>query len=343
MHGREKRVLLREYLDHGWSKRALAQKLGISRRTIYHWIDTGQLDRDLDEEAVRYKSRPAIARKIDPYRGIINSRLEAFPRLSAVRLYQEILADGYAGSYTQLKDYVRQVRPLTVEPLVRFETPAGQQAQADFAHFRLPWGRRWALLVVLSYSRLLWLRFFRRQSMHTLFSGLQQAFGYFGGVPREVLFDQMKAVILEDQRLEGGPLVENLEFLRFAHHWQSRPRACRAYRAKTKGKVERPIRYVRENFFYGRSFLNDADLDAQAQRWLDEVANVRVHATTGQRPLERFQQEEQAALLPLAARPYRSLVFPLFRDPPAATKLVPRFQVERRALQVYSQLAGSRS
>ncbi len=179
--------------------------------------------------------------------------------------------------------------------------------------------------------------------MHTLFSGLEQAFAYFGGVTQEVLFDQMKAVILEDQRMEGGPLVENLEFLRFAHHWRFRPRACRAYRAKTKGKVERPIRYLRENFFYGRSFLNDADLDAQAERWLQEVANVRVHATTGERPADRFRQEEQAALIPLAARPYRSLVLPLVQDPPAALKLTPRFQVERRALEVYSQLAGSRS
>lgn len=230
-----------------------------------------------------------------------------------------------------------------MEPLVRFETPPGQQAQVDFAHFRLPWGRRWALLVVLSYSRLLWLRFFRRQTMHTLFAVLEQAFAYFGGVPREVLFDQMKAAILEDQRLEGGPLVENMELVRFAHHRQFRPRACRAYRAKTKGKVERPIRYLRENFFYGRSFLNDADLDAQAQRWLQEVANVRVHATTGERPMDRFRQEEQAELIPLAARPYRSLVLPLFQDRPEAPKLTPRYEVERRALEVYGQLAGSRS
>lgn len=341
MYGREKRVLLREYLDHGWSKSALAQKLGISRRTIYHWIDSGQLDRDLDAEAVHYRCRPAVGRKIDPYRGIIDSRLDAFPRLSAVRLYQEILAAGYTGGYTQLKEYVRQVRPVSVEPLVRFETPPGEQAQVDFAHFRLPWGRRWALLVLLSYSRLLWLRFFRRQTMHTLFSGLEQAFACFGGVPWEILFDQMKAVILEDQRLQGGRLVENMEFLRFAHHWQFRPRACRAYRAKTKGKVERPIRYLRENFFYGRSFLNDADLDAQAQRWLDQVANVRVHATTGERPIDRFQ-EERAVLIPLAAKPYRSLVLPLSQDSPGALKLTPRFQVERRSLAVYSQLAGGR-
>ena len=85
MHGREKRVLLREYLDQGWTKAALAKKLGISRRSIYHWIDTGQLDRDLDDETAHYRSRPPVARKIDPYRAIIDHRLEEFPRLSVRR------------------------------------------------------------------------------------------------------------------------------------------------------------------------------------------------------------------------------------------------------------------
>ena len=116
-----------------------------------------------------------MARKIDPYRGIIDTRLQAFPLLSAVRLHEEIRAAGYMGGYTQVKEYVRQVRPVVDDPVVRFETPPGLQAQVDFAHFRLPWGRRWALLVVLGYSRLLWLRFFRRQTMETLFAGLEQA------------------------------------------------------------------------------------------------------------------------------------------------------------------------
>ena len=176
------------------------------------------------------------------------------------------------------------------------------QGQVDFAHFRLPWGRRWALLVVLGYSRLLWLRFFRRQTMETLFTGLEQAFAYFEGVPHELLFDQMRSVIVKDERLRGGALVENAEFLRFANHWAFRARACRAYRAKTKGKVERPIRYVRENFFYGRSFLNDDDLNVQALQWLEQVANVRMHGTTNERPIERFDREERMALNSLAAK-----------------------------------------
>ncbi len=342
MYGREKRVLLREYLELGQSKSALAAELGISRRTIYHWIDTGQLDRDLDDVTVRYRERPAKARKIDPYRAIIDSRLAEFPKLSAVRLHAEVKAAGYDGGYSQIKEYVREVRPVAAaDPVVRFETPAGHQAQVDFAHFRLPWGLRWALVVVLCYSRLLWVRFFRRQDMSTLFSGLEQAFQFFGGVPVEALFDQMRAVVLEDQRFGGGPLVENAEFARFAHHWQFRLRACRAYRARTKGKVERPIRYLRENFFYGRSFLNDEDLDEQLQRWLEEVANVRVHATTGEKPLDRFLREEQSALKPLAQRPYRSLILsPVAAKRAALDGLLPRVEVERRPLQIYSQLVG---
>lgn len=342
MYGREKRVLLREYLEQGWTKSALAEKLCISRRTVYHWIETGQLDRDMDAEAVGYKEREAVARKIDSYRGIIDTRLQAFPLLSAVRLHEEIRAAGYLGGYTQVKEYVRQVRPVVDDPVVRFETPPGLQGQVDFAHFRLPWGRRWALLVVLGYSRLLWMRFFRRQTMETLFAGLEQAFAYFEGVPRELLFDQMRSVIVNDERLRGGALVENAEFLRFANHWAFRARACRPYRAKTKGKVERPIRYVRENFFYGRSFLNDDDLNVQGLQWLEQVANVRLHGTTGDRPIERFDREERAALNSLAPSPYRSLVLSVTPQPSLRPLATPRLEVQRRPLEIYTRLAGGR-
>ncbi len=344
MYGREKRVLLREYLEQGIKKAALADKLGISRRTVHHWIKTGQLDRELDEETVRYKKRPRIERRIDPYREILHSRLHEFPELSSVRLHDEIRAAGYEGGYTQVKEYVRQIRPQPpAEPLVRFETSPGHQAQVDFAHFRLPWGRRWALLVVLGYSRLLWLRFFKRQDMRTLFAGLEQAFLFFGGVPKELLFDQMRSVIVEDHRREGGPLVENPEFVRFAHHWEFRTRACRPYRAKTKGKVERPIRYVRGSFFYGRHFINDDDLDAQLERWLSDVANVRLHRTTNERPIERFARDERATLRPLVERPYRSLVLPnqpARRTPKACLTTLPSMDVEHRPLEVYTRLVG---
>ena len=264
MFGRETRMLLRHYLEQGTSKSALARKLGVHRDTIHRWIRDGELDRDLDGEPVRYGPRRQVATKLDAFKPIIEARLAAYPELSSVRLLEEIRAAGYAGGYTQLKAFVHRVRPTPPpEPVIRFETPAGRQAQVDFARFRFPWGIRYALLVVLGYSRLLWCRFYPRQDMATLIDGLEDAFVYFGGVPHELLFDQMKAVITRDLRLEGGALIRNAEFLRFAQHWGFTPRACRPYRAQTKGKVERPVRYVRGNFVYGRTFLHDADLDHQ--------------------------------------------------------------------------------
>ena len=309
MFGRETRMLLRHYLEQGASKSALARRLGVSRDTMHRWIRDGDLDRDLEATTVQYGPRPPVATKLDAYRGIVEARLAAYPQLSAVRLLDEIRAAGYAGGYSQLKALVRQVRPVpTPAPIIRFETPAGRQAQVDFARFRFDWGVRYALLVVLGYSRLLWCRFYARQDMRTLVSGLEEAFLAFGGVPQELLFDQMKTVITRDLRLEGGALVRNAEFLRFARHWGFTPRACRPYRAQTKGKVERPVRYLRGNLVYGRDFLHDADLDHQTRHWLDRVANVRVHATTHERPRVRFDRDERLLLQPLAPRRYTSLV-----------------------------------
>jgi transposase len=340
MFGRETRMLLRHYLEQGMSKSAVARRLGVSRDTIHRWTRDGGLDREVDDLVVQYGPRPPVPTKLDPYKPIIEARLGAYPRLSAVRLLDEIRTAGYTGGYSQLTAWVRSVRPQPApEPILRFETPAGRQAQVDFARFRFDWGIRYALLVVLGYSRLLWCRFYRRQDMRTLISGLEEAFGVFGGVPLELLFDQMKAVITRDLRLEGGALVHNLEFLRFAHHWGFTARACRPYRAQTKGKVERPVRYLRDNFVYGRTFLHDADLNHQCEQWLAQVANVRVHGTTHERPHERFVRDERLVLQPLAARPYTSLVL---GSAPVASRRPPRsiVEIEQRPLAVYAQLTG---
>ena len=200
--------------------------------------------------------------------------------------------------------------------------------------------------------RLEWVGLFRRnrwascvgirsQTMKHLFQGLENAFAYFGGVPAELLFDQMKAVIIQDDRDDGGRVLENPEFLRFAHHWGFRIRACRPYRAQTKGKVERPIGYVRTGFFYGRAFIHDEDLNHQARSWIDTTANVRIHGTLKERPIDRFK-EEQHLLRPLAPRPYRSLVLPPEPKKKVRTQL-PRIEVEHRPLSAYAQLTGGPS
>ena len=278
MYGREKHVLLRHYLEQGMTKAAIARELGVDRRTIYRWIEAGDLDRDCEEAGVVYGPRAPKATKLDPYKGIIHARLETYPDLTAVRLLDE--------------------------------------------------------MVVLGFSRILWLQFFVRQTMREVFEGLQGAFGYFGGVPRELLFDQMKAVIVRDERDEGGRVTENAEFVRFASHHGFRIRACRPYRARTKGKVERPVRYVRSSFFYGREFTSDSDLNHQARHWLDTVANVRIHGTLKERPIDRFERE-RSELGPLALRPYRSYVLPS----KATRAVVPQVEVERRPLEAYAQVA----
>ena len=146
----------------------------------------------------------------------------------------------------------------------------------------------------------------------------------------------MRAVVLSDDRAAGGGLVLNAEFLRFAAHWGFMPRSCRPYRAQTKGKVERPIRYIRESFFYGRTFANDDDLNEQAARWLEGTANLRRHATTGERPVDRFERDERSALLPLANCPYRRLGLSQAPEP-RPRRLPATVEVERRPLTVYAE------
>lgn len=343
MYGSATRVLLRHYLEQGLSKAEIARTIGVSRRTVHHWILSGQLERDLEVADVRYRERPAVTSKLDSFRGIVLARLEQYPKLSAVRVYDEIRAAGFVGSYSLLKQYVRTVRPgRSPDPVVRFETPAGFQAQVDFAEFRLPWGKRYALLVVLGYSRVLWVQFYPRQTLAVLMRGLEDAFATFGGVPAELLFDQLKAVIIEDQRARGGRILENYEFMRFAVHWGFRIRACRPYRARTKGKVERPVSYLRQGFFYGREFLNDADLNEQARIWTTMKANARLHRTTGEVPSVRFERDERATLQVLARHPYRSLVA-LQRPSKPSTQLPALPKVERRSLATYGQLIALRS
>ena len=343
MFEREKRVLARHYLDEGVSGAEVARRVGIGGRTLYNWIGGGLLEGRLGDQKGGYGPRRPRASKLDPFKGIIRARLAEYPELSASRPFEEVRAAGYPGGYDQVKRHVREVRPREpVEPPVRFETPPGRQGQVDFAEFRPPWGRRYALMVVLGYSRRMWPRFYERQTMGVVIHGLEESFACFGGVAGEMPFDQMKAVVLADGRNSGGRLVENPEFRGFSDHWGFRIRACRPYRARTKGEVERPVRHLRGNFFHGRDFVSGDDLNARARRWLDEVANVRVHGTLGERIDDRFARE-RPPLGPLAPHPYRPVVpgpGPSEAPAPARTACAaPRVEVEHRPLGDYAVVA----
>jgi len=211
------------------------------------------------------------------------------------------------------RDCVRDLRPpRTAGFEVRFETPPGQQAQVDFAHFEVefadePGVRRivWLFSMVLGFSRLIWGRFVVHQDLQSVLRCHIAALEAIGGAPHEILYDRMKtAVIGEDA---DGLVVYNRALVDLARHYGFQPRACQPYRPKTKGKVERPFRYIREDFFLGGSFRNLDDLNAQFQHWLDTVANPRVHTTT-QRVVNEAFAEEKSALKPLPLAPYRTVL-----------------------------------
>jgi transposase len=285
---------------------AIARQLGIDRKTVRRYILRGL-------EPPAYGPRPPRHRSTDPFLPYLRERLSNVPGLTAVRLFRELRERGYSGGYTAVKRAVRGIRPEQLAPFeVRFETPPGEQAQVDLACFVVeftdePNVKRivWLFSLVLGNSRLIWARFIVHQDMQSVLRCHIAALEAIGGTPREILYDRMKtAVIGEDA---DGLVIYNRALIDLARHYGFQPRACKPYRAKTKGKVERPFRYIREDFFLGTSFRNLDDLNAQLRRWLDTVANVRVHATT-QRVVSEAFAEEKLTLQPLPLVPYRAVL-----------------------------------
>ena len=184
--------------------------------------------------------------------------------------------------------------PARAKMTVRFETPPGEQAQADWAscgHEMDETGRRravYAFVMVLSYSRYLYVEFTHSTSLPELIRCHQRAFEFFGGWPRSILYDNMKQVRLSQS--EWNPLFSD-----FLNHHAVMPKTHRVRRPRTKGKVERMVHYLKDNFLNGRSFADVSDLRAQGRRWLSQTANSRVHATTGRRPCDLLAEEKLTA------------------------------------------------
>jgi len=233
--------------------------------------------------------------------------------LSAVRLLRELRERGFVGGYTAVKHAVQEIRPERGRRFeVRFETPPGDQAQVDFARFEVVFADEpgvtrvvWLFSMVLGFSRPIWARFVVHQDLQSVLRCHVAAFAAIGGAPREILYDRMKtAVIGEDA---DGLVVYNRSLIDLARHFGFHPKACRPYRAKTKGKVERPFRYIRQDFYLAGSFRNLDDLNAQLRHWLDTVANPRTHATTKRVVNEAFA-EQRPMLRPLPLAPYRAVL-----------------------------------
>ena len=304
-------VVILDLHRQGLSLSAIARQTGLDRKTVRRYVERGL-------EPPAYQPRPTQASKVTPFGTYLRARVAAYPELTASRLHRELRDLGFGGGYTAVKVFVRGIRPgATAGFEVRFETPPGRQAQVDFAHFRTvftdePGVERvvWLFSLVLGHSRMLWGRFVAQQDMQTVLRCHAAAFEALGGAPAEILYDRMKTVVDREAPQDGpeaGHIVYNRTLVEFARHHGYLPKACKAYRAKTKGKVERPFRYIREDFFLGRSFRNRDDLNGQFRQWLDEVANARVHATTHRVVSEHFA-EERPSLQPLPAGPFQAVL-----------------------------------
>ena len=289
----------------GQSIRGIARELGLSRNSVRKYLRS--------EGVPHAKPRPRRTSQLDPYPGYIDGRLSDGLD-NCVALLRELRGLGYQGGYSILKEYVKpRRRPRQPRATVRFETDPGEQAQVDWGSFAYEGqdGRKhrlWAFVMVLGWSRAIYVEFVRRADVATFMGCHLRAFEYFGGVPRRCLYDNAKVVVLgRDQ--EGRPEC-NRRMLDLSLRVGFEMRLCRPYRAQTKGKVGSGVEYVRRNLWPSVRFTGETDLNRQALEWCDGVANRRVHGTTGQRPGELLERQRAH----LGSLPERSGLTPYLRE-----------------------------
>lgn len=272
----------------GHSIREITRRTGRARNTVR---------KVLRKKAPDQTKRSAKASILDEYKAYLKDRYRQ-TGLSAVRLLEEIAGMGYAGSVDTIRRYLRSIdreESVSAKATVRFESPPGKQAQVDWAEIgKMPdkagvMKKVYAFVMVLGFSRMIYIEFTRSMKLDVLIECHRRAFEYFGGATREILYDNMAQV-----RLPGGKL--NPKMLDFLSVAGITPKTHRPYRPRTKGKVERAVHYVKDNFIKGREFADFADLGAKGRAWMNRTANPRTHATTGRVPFECLAEE---GLLPI--------------------------------------------
>ena len=271
---------------NGLSIRRIPKITGLHRKTVKRHLESTSLP-----EYHKTKRRGSI---LDPYRPMIDAYLEE-DSYQASWIFDKLMSMGYTGGYTIVKDAVRAIKgEKTRIAYIRFETEPAFQAQVDWGDFQIvePDGTLrtvYAFVMVLGYSRAMYVEFVEKRTLEAFMDCHIHAFSYLGGVPKEILYDCMKHVVIK--RHNGRP-VFNIEFSRFANHYGFHPRLCPPYAPWVKGKVERPIHYLRERFWRGYCYssLDTANQDVLA--WLFETANRRLHGTFWQAVSERWEKEK---------------------------------------------------
>lgn len=303
----EERMEIAVLKKHGESIHGIAKAMGISRNTVRRYLREG-------EAAATRKQGPKRPEKLDAHKDYIVQRMKAAAPdvIPAAVLFREVQAHGYDGGYTRVKVFVRGLRPAPKpDPVVRFETEPGQQMQADWATVGRGKDKLSVFIGTLGWSRATYVEFCDNEQLETLLACHENSFAAFAGCPREVLYDNMKTVVLERNAYGRNMHRFHPGFLDYAKHAGFLPRLCRPYRAKTKGKVERFVGYLKRSFwipFIASCRQAGLKPDKEAANaavaiWLREVANARVHATTGEVPADRLVIEH--ARLQELPKPYQ--------------------------------------
>jgi transposase len=280
-----------------WPVGTIAAELGLHHGTVEHAIE---------EQA--QAAPPPRASQLDAYLDFIQQTLREHPRLRATRIWRMLRERGYPGSARQVRRKVAELRPVPREAFLRRRTFPGEEAQVDwasFGHVLIGSARRAlsAFVMTLSYSRMLFLEFFFDQTLESFLRGHVHAFGDFGGVPRQVLHDNLRAAVRERH---GQAVHFNPRLLELAAHYHFVPRACRPARGNEKGGVERAIRFVRDSFFAARPFTTLEDFNRQARAWRDEVAASRRWPEDDRKTVAEAFADEAPRLLPLPAHPFET-------------------------------------
>jgi len=272
----------------GLSYSEIGRKYNIDRRTAKKYAQS-----ESRPEYVLTDSKPS---KLDPYKAQIALWLEEAP-YSAIRIWEKVKEQGFEGGYTVVKQYVRgKKEQLNEQATVRFETMPGLQAQVDWAFFEDYKVREndeekklYCFLMILGYSRMRYIEFVTDMSTDTLIRCHVNAFRYLNGYPEEILYDNMKQVVIK-RLMKQEESTLNRQFEDFAGFYGFKPVLCRPYRGQTKGKIERTVRFVRDNFMVGIKYSSLDDLNGQALAWCNKV-NAKEHGTTGEIPFERIKKE----------------------------------------------------
>jgi len=290
--------VLRLSLLEGLSIRAIARRLKLSRKTVRRLLARGSKRKPPSSEP--------RASLLDPYDAEIRQLLAETPEFTAPGILERLRPLGYTGGITILRDRVRQVRPRPAkEAFLTLDFKPGAAYQVDWADFgfALPGCPRRvsAFVMVACYSRYLYLEFALSQAMGTFLRCMERGLRFFGGVAIADIFDNMKTVVLSHA---PHATVFNRRFLEYAKARDFAVVACNVRKGNEKGRVERPVGFVRTRFWRGRRFTDLLDLNMQAMRWRDDIANNRRHEETGKVPSLVFRHEEQRQLKPIPVTPF---------------------------------------